>query len=154
MNRILHENIQNLEGEQRQEHPGYGYTVRNFLPRSFGGQCKVSVYEIKPGMSAYPYHFHLKNEEFFYIISGTGVLRTPEGERNVMPGDLLFFPANEAGAHKLTNTSDTEPLVYLDVDTQNNVDVTFYPDSEKMGVWGKMNQVYEIKEPVAYFKGE
>ena len=56
----------------------------------------VSVYEIPPMKAAYPYHFHHNNEETFYIISGEGILRTPNGEREVGAGDLLFFPGHVA----------------------------------------------------------
>lgn len=108
-----------------------------------------------PGKSAYPYHWHSKNEECFYILSGCGVLRTPEGERAVEAGNFLFFPANEAGAHRLTNSSDTNPLVYLDFDTFNDIDVAFYPDSGKIGVWGKgINRLYLSDKDVDYYEGE
>ena len=83
------------------------------------------------------------------------VLRTPEGERPVRPGEFLFFPTGPEGAHKLTNTSDTENLVYIDFDTVNEVDVTIYPDSGKIGVWGMgVNQVYPQDAAVDYYHGE
>lgn len=40
------------------------------------------------------------------------------------------------GAHKLTNTSKTENLVYIDFDVIHDLDVTVYPDSNKIGIWG------------------
>jgi uncharacterized cupin superfamily protein len=97
----------------------------------------------------------MKNEESFYIISGKGVLKTPLGDRSVSAGDFLFFPANEKGAHKLTNTSKTESLIYLDFDTYHDIDVAFYPDSGKIGVWGKnINQLYKTNDQVEYYKDE
>ena len=99
--------------------------------------------------------YHHKNEETYYIISGEGMLKTPEGERKVKTGDLLFFPANADGVHKLTNTSQTEMLVYIDFDTNNDVDVAVYPDSHKIGVWGKgVNKVYNEDDYVDYYEGE
>ena len=155
MNKIKVMNINELEATHKDEHKDYEYYKRVFLPREDASQCTVSVYEIPPRKSAYPYHSHSNNEEVFYIISGTGLLKTPEGERNVSAGDLLFFPANQTGAHKLTNTSDTDTLVYIDFDTTNDIDVAFYPDSQKIGVWGKgINKVYRIDENVDYYKGE
>ena len=69
-------------------------------------------------------------------------------------GELLFFPARPEGAHKLTNTSG-EPLVYLDFDTQNPLDVALYPDSRKIGVWGRnVNQVFQEEDAVDYYAGE
>ena len=67
----------------------------------------------------------------------------------------MFFPANESGAHKLTNTSETEMLVYLDFSTYNKIDVAIHPDSEKVVIWGeKINKVFKLKEKADYYDGE
>lgn len=140
---------------QHKTGPGsYEYFRRKFLPIGQARQCVASVYEIPPGKAAYPYHYHLQNEEVFFILSGTGTLRTPEGERPVSAGELLFFPAEPGGAHKLTNTG-TEALIYLDFDTQNPLDAAVYPDSGKIGVWGRdVNQVFLEGDAVDYYKDE
>lgn len=137
------------------EYEGYEYYRRKFIP--FGGakNTLVSVYEIPPGKSAYPYHYHHKNEETFYILSGSGLLKTPAGEKTVAAGELLFFPTGEDGAHKLTNTSQTENLVYLDFDVVHDIDIAVYPDSDKIGIWGKgINQLFPQEESVDYYQGE
>ena len=101
------------------------------------------------------YHFHHNNEETFYIISGEGILRTPNGERKVSAGELLFFPTGADGAHKLTNSSETENLVYIDFDVVHDVDITIYPDSDKIGVWGMgINKLYPQASDVDYYDGE
>lgn len=138
----------------KNEHEGYEYYKRELVPKG-AHQCAISVYEIPPGKSAYPYHYHTKNEEAFYILKGRGLLKTKSGEREVTAGDFLFFPANEEGAHKLTNISETEPLVYLDFDTHNDIDVAFYPDSGKIGIWGMgINRLYRTDQNVDYYDGE
>ena len=155
MSRIKHSQIEEIPASHKCEHEGYEYYRRRFVP--FGGakNSLVSVYEIPPHKSAYPYHFHHNNEETFYILSGEGVLRTPDGERKVSAGELLFFPTGPAGAHKLTNCSDTEKLVYIDFDVVHEVDITIYPDSDKIGVWGMgINQLYPQAEAVDYYDGE
>ena len=82
-------------------------------------------------------------------------MKTPQGEKPVRAGDLLFFPHNEHGAHKLTNTSETENLVYMDMDVIHDVDVCVYPDSGKLGVWGLgVNRVYPHGAEVDYYHGE
>jgi uncharacterized cupin superfamily protein len=137
------------------KHQTYEYTKRELVPFRKDGQCKLSLYEIPPRHSAYPYHYHTQNEEIFYILQGRGLLRTVDGEKEVGAGDFIFFPASSRGAHKLTNISETETLVYLDFDTHNEIDVTFYPDSGKVGIWGKdINQVYRVKDKVDYYDGE
>lgn len=82
-------------------------------------------------------------------------MKTPLGEKLVSAGDFLFFPADEKGAHKLTNASDTEVLVYMDFDSYHDVDVAIYPDSGKIGIWGKgIDKVYRIAEEADYYDGE
>lgn len=150
-----HSNVEDLPSKEKKKHEGYEHIRRDFIRWGEAEKMGVSLYEIPPKQSAYPYHYHHKNEELFYIISGKGVLKTPEGERPVQAGDLLFFPANEKGAHKLTNSSDTEKLVYLDVDVVHDLDVAVYPDSGKIGVWGKnINRIYHVDDDVDYYDGE
>ena len=155
MSEIKHSKIEDIPVSHKCEHEGYEYYRRKFIPFSDAKNSLVSVYEIPPHKSAYPYHFHHNNEETFYILSGEGVLRTPDGERKVSAGEFLFFPTGPAGAHKLTNSSDTENLVYIDFDVVHDVDITIYPDSEKIGVWGMgINQLYPQDEAVDYYDGE
>jgi len=155
MSEIKHSKMEDIPVSHKCEHEGYEYYRRKFIP--FGGakNSLVSVYEIPPRKAAYPYHFHHKNEETFFILSGEGILRTPEGERKVAAGEFLFFPTGPEGTHKLTNCSDTENLVYIDFDVVHDVDIAVYPDSDKIGVWGMgINQLYPQAEAVDYYEGE
>jgi len=153
MDEILHLRPEDAPRKHKSAHPDYEYVRRDLLPRGRAG-CVAAQYEIPPGKAAYPYHYHTQVEEAFYILSGAGTLRTPQGERTVRAGDFLFFPAGEQGAHKLTNTGEAD-LVYLDFDTAHEIDVAFYPDSGKIGVWGMgVNQVYKTDEQAEYYEGE
>ena len=155
MDQIKHSKINELPVSHKSDHVGYEYYRRKFIPIGGAGNTLVSVYEIPPGKAAYPYHYHHKNEETFYIISGEGILKTPDGERKVKTGELLFFPTGQAGAHKLTNSSETENLVYIDFDVVHDVDVTVYPDSDKIGIWGHgINQLFNRSSHVDYYSGE
>ncbi len=75
----------------------------------------------------------------------------------------LFLPAvcqcrkriRSAGVHKLTNTSETENLVYIDFAVIRDLDVAAYPDSKKIGVWSKnVNRRYPLYANVEHFAGE
>ena len=66
---------------------------RVLLPRGLA-QCVAVLYEIPPGKVAYPYHYHTKDEELFYILSGCGTLKTPQGDRVITAGEMLFFPSD------------------------------------------------------------
>ena len=151
---MKHRNIDDLSRKHKTGAEGYEFFRRDLLA-VHEAQSLVRVYELPPGKSAYPYHYHLKNEETFFILKGEGLLRSAEGERTVKAGDLLFFPAGEEGVHKLTNTSETELLVYLDFDVVHDLDVTVYPDSSKIGIWGKdTNKIYRMNDDVPYYEGE
>ena len=147
--------MEEIPVSHRAEHPGYEYFRRKFVQFGEAENTQVGIYEVPPGKAAYPYHFHYKTEETFYIISGVGLLRTPEGERQVSAGELIFFPAGPTGAHKLTNISGEENLVYLDFDVTHDLDAAVYPDSGKIGIWGKgIKKLFPEDAHVDYYDGE
>lgn len=155
MGEIRHTRIDDIPASHKAEHGDFEYYRRKFVPFGAAKNTVVSVYEIPPLKSAYPYHYHHKNEETFYILSGEGILKTPDGERKVTAGELLFFPTGPEGAHRLTNSSQTEMLVYIDFDAVHDIDIAVYPDSEKLGVWGMgINQVFPQDRSVDYYHGE
>lgn len=108
---------------------------RQQLAMAAGGQkLGCSLYEIPPGRTAWPRHFHLANEEAIYVLSGTGTLTLGEAQIAVGAGDYAALPVGEAHAHQLVNTGE-EPLRYLCLSTMLEPDVTVYPDSNKLGVF-------------------
>ncbi len=146
---------ENLTAKHQNAHAGYEYFKKAILSGDDGHRCNVSVYEVPPGKAAYPYHHHYQSEEVFYIINGMGVLLTPQGEMLVSAGDILVFPAGEAGAHKLTNASATEVLTYIDFDTYHSPEVSFMPDSGKTVVYGKgLRKVIKNGAEADYYDGE
>ena len=155
MAKIIHTKMDDIAPQQRGNGEAYEYTRYPALPAGSAKQSAVAFYELPPGKSNYPYHYHLTSEETFYIISGTGTLKTPDGEVEVHAGDLLFFPAGEGGAHKLTNSSESEPLIYIDFDTLADPNVCIYPDSNKVGVYGKdFRSIYRLEDHVDYYDRE
>ena len=118
------------------------------------GKLSINFYILQPGKSNYPYHQHFGREEAFYIISGTATLRTHSGEMEVKEGDIIVFPANENGAHMLTNTSDA-PVHYIDIDTYSSHDVVVYPDSDKVRVFaGGIQKSFKMQSEVNYLDCE
>jgi len=129
------EPISEADLEWRETERGRTHFRRKKLAAAAGADdLGASLYELPPGGSSWPYHYHAANAEAVYVLEGTGTLRTPDGERRVDPGDFCAFPASSAGAHRLHNDGDG-PLRYLAVSTMRDPDVTVYPDSEKIGVY-------------------
>ena len=120
------------------------------------GKLGVHFYTIQPGKANYPYHYHTANEEIFYIISGQGTLKTPEGDKIVSEGDVIVMPAHENGAHQLINTSDA-PLIYLEVKTENSPDIVLYPDTpDKFLVMSSkvFAKAFNMESAINYLSGE
>jgi len=121
-----------------------------------GNQTVVAFYILPPGKSNYPMHYHTTNEEVFYIISGNGVLEALDAKHPISAGDIIVCPIGKAGAHKITNTSETENMIYLDVDTNNTPDIAFYIDSGKLGIRasGGIRDNYSIDSKAGYYHNE
>jgi uncharacterized cupin superfamily protein len=109
---------------------------KNFTKDFTSNKLVASLYEIPPGKVSWPFHYHIANEELFYILEGEGELRTKEQVLKVKPGDFLRFPTGENGVHQLKNTSSDKPLKYLDIGTTHHPDLVFMPDSNKVGLFG------------------
>ena len=77
-----------------------------------------------------PYHWHTSEEELFVVVAGTPSLRTPRGTFALRTGDIVAFPTNAGGAHRLFNDAEAEAVVLMVANT-NPADTCFYPDSDK-----------------------
>ena len=80
--------------------------------RVAGEHLGASLYEVPPRQSTFPYHYELGNDELLVVVNGRPTLRSPEGERELRPGDCVLFPSGPEGAHQLRNDSD-EPVRVL-----------------------------------------
>lgn len=132
----------------------FAHAKRIAVPKT-GAQLHVSFMEIPPGRSAFPYHWHAGITEAYVILEGTGRVRTPDGEFDVAPGQVVVFPPGPAGAHRMTNTGD-EPLRYVDLDTTGDPDVIGYPDSGKTMAYTstRPTTIFRDTEAVDYYDGE
>jgi uncharacterized cupin superfamily protein len=126
--------IYNLYGEEwndEVEHEDFafkdGYVGAKIGAELIGG----SVYEVAPGKKLWPYHVHHGNEEWAIVVRGRPTLRTPEGERELVEGDVAAFPRGKAGAHQILNRTD-EPARVLMLSTLLLPDVIEYLDSGKV----------------------
>ncbi len=91
----------------------------------------ASVFELPAGGSTFPLHAHYANEEFLVVLDGGPTLRTLDGERALVQGDVVSFPTGRAGAHRIDNRTDT-PARVLIVSTMIGPDVVEHVDSEKV----------------------
>jgi len=142
MKDLIVKNVTTLQGEKINRE-GNEFTVKTIIPREEATKCRANFVELDPGNNAYGYHYHEANEEVFYIISGTGVIRTINGEIQVKTGDAIGFPTGQKGAHVIRNESENEKLVYIDFGTNIRPEIVHLPDNKKIMVIGEdVNGIY------------
>jgi uncharacterized cupin superfamily protein len=124
-------NLFEPEFDADQQRPGFTYRRAKLGAQAGGQKLGASLYELPPGQSTFPYHAHTANEEMLLVLSGSPHLRTPDGWRELEPGEVVAFPAGEQGAHQLHNRS-RENVRLLVVSTMIAPEVNLYPDSGKL----------------------
>ncbi|NVJ25558.1 MULTISPECIES: cupin domain-containing protein [Myxococcus] len=113
--------------------PRVSYRRKQLGAAAKGQKLGCSIMELAPGKHAFPLHFHLANEEAYFILSGTGRLRLADTTLPVKTGDYVALPVGPTGAHQLVNDG-AETLRYLAFSTMVEPDVMVYPDSKKVCV--------------------
>ncbi|HUP20731.1 MAG TPA: cupin domain-containing protein [Gemmatimonadota bacterium] len=138
---------------------------RKRLGRAAGARLLgASLWRLQPGERNCPYHVHHVNEEAFFVLSGRAVLRTPDGEREVGPGDAMAFPPGPDGAHGFRGVGE-EAVVFLALGTMEAPEIAEYPDSGKVYVMGgtapggdmagrTLDLVFRRTDAVDYWEGE
>jgi uncharacterized cupin superfamily protein len=95
-----------------------------------GPQLGASLYELGPG-NFVVYHFHHGSEELLVVLRGRPTLRTPDGERQLVEGEVVHFPLGPDGAHGVRNDTD-EPARFLVAGIRVSPEVAEYPDLGKI----------------------
>lgn len=105
----------------------------------------VSLAQIQPGKESFIYHSHECEEEWLYILSGTGTAEIDGQEHEVGPGDFMGFPTPSV-AHHLRNTG-SEPLVYLMGGESLEFEVATFPKlGKKMVRTGDKVEIYDAAD--------
>ena len=134
--------------------PGWEQRTKALLPS--GNTLGMRLYELPPAQTQVLYHFHHGNEEAVVVLSGTPTVRTPEGERALAAGDVVFFPHGPEGAHQLYNEGD-KPARYLIAASHVSPEVVEYPDSGKLLALSRLGPLWTMhrrEDAVDYFDGE
>jgi uncharacterized cupin superfamily protein len=90
----------------------------------------VNLVEIPPGAQSCPLHWHLREEEHFYILAGRCALRVGDERCDMGPGDYVCFPAGTRIAHCFENPHDA-PCRLLAIGGRDPDEIAVYPDSGK-----------------------
>ncbi len=92
-------------------------------------QFGVNLTQLPPGSASAHRHWHAKEDEFIYILSGEGILIEDDQETMMKAGDAACFPANVKNGHHVINRSH-EMLLLLEVGTRASHEEVTYTDPE------------------------
>lgn len=144
-----------VRAEEAEEQATWGTHPLNLNSELFGtrlgslaGLLRVGVNRLRvpPGKESFVYHFHYREEEWIYVLSGRGIAEVGDEEIEVGTGDFVGFPAPQE-AHHLRNPSEAEDLVYLSGGEVLDVDVIEYPRLGKRVVRrGREVEVYDVSD--------
>ena len=142
----------------------FGFTAR-FMGRASGGKgLGCGYYEVPPGRTAFPAHYHCANEEAIFVLEGVGTARIGDARVPVRAGDYLALPPGPGHAHQLVNTG-TGVLRYLCMSTALGAEIIVYPDSGKVAAMANapgtswmdppwIRGIFREKDKVDYYEGE
>jgi uncharacterized cupin superfamily protein len=125
-------NILDPRFDEPREHPGFSVRRARIGRQAGSVRIGASVWELPAGEAAYPYHAHLGEEEVIVVLAGRPSLRTPDGWRELEPGEVVAFVRGEQGAHQLANRT-AKTATFLALSTNGEPDIVLYPDAGKVG---------------------
>jgi uncharacterized cupin superfamily protein len=111
----------------------------------------VNLTTLPPGDASALRHWHSKQDEFVYVLSGELVLVTDRGEQILTAGMAAGFPAGVPDGHCLVNRSDRD-ATFLEIGDRSPGDDGDYPDIDM--VWrcvdGDQRSVYFHRDGTPY----
>jgi uncharacterized cupin superfamily protein len=110
----------------------------------------VEICRIPPGKSAYPYHSHSAQWEFYHVISGKGLVRHQDGTTQIEPGDAFIFEPGEP--HQISSDSSGDLVLYVVADNPIG-ESNYYPDSNKWAVHSPERKIVRAANQ-DYYEGE
>src|SRR5215207_4825556 len=90
-------NEQDLEWVEQSHGEKFGYRRKQLGSAAGEEKLGCSLYEVPPGRRAWPYHYHLANEEAIYVLEGSGTLRIDERQITLSQGAYATFLARAEG---------------------------------------------------------
>jgi len=152
-------NIEDPDFDQVREQPGFRCRRARVGRQAGAERLGLSLWDLPPGEAAYPYHYHLTEEELLLVLDGRPSLRTLDGWRRLQPGEVVAFRRGEGGGHQLVNHTE-ENVRFLAFSSSGEPDVVIYPDSDKVGVFerlpagGGLQAMFRMGDTVDYHQDE
>ncbi|SDW61227.1 Uncharacterized conserved protein, cupin superfamily [Ruegeria halocynthiae] len=94
-------------------------------------QIGVNIVRLEPNGLSSLRHYHMEQDEFAIMLSGTCTLIDDDGEHEMQPGDCAAWPAGDTNGHHLVNKTDA-PATFLVVGTRTPTETGYYSDLDMM----------------------
>jgi uncharacterized cupin superfamily protein len=112
-------------------------------------QFGVNLLRLPPGAWSSQRHWHTREDEFVYVLSGEVVLVTDGGEEVLRAGDSAGFRAGDTNGHCLQNRSTADARV-LEIGTRVPGDSAFYSDIDMVAPAGGQPALYTRRDGTPY----
>ena len=153
-------NVEDITDFEGHEHGSFKAKYAVVGEKIGANQLGYNITIIPPGKKSCPFHNHHVNEEMFFILEGTGLLRFGEEDYQLKQNDIIACPVGgRTVAHQIINNSDDD-LKYLALSTNKVYEICEYPDSDKIlskvGSYEsiKLRHIAKASESHDYFKDE
>jgi uncharacterized cupin superfamily protein len=90
-------------------------------------QFGVNLCTLPPGTWSSQRHWHTREDELIYVVSGEVVLVTDDGEEVLKAGDAAGFKAGDRNGHHFQNRSAADAVI-MEIGTRTEDDVAYYSD--------------------------
>jgi uncharacterized cupin superfamily protein len=131
--------------------PGFESRAATIGPRLGARLLGMTVYELGDEQRICPYHLHWGSDELLIVLEEEPVVRTSDGEQTLRPGDVMCFPVGP----RRWPLGQRPAKVAMISNEGIQLDVTEYPDSEKVGLWSEQGRFLIRRGPPAeYYDGE
>jgi len=109
----------------------------------------VNLTTLQPQSRSALRHWHTKQDEFIYLLSGELTLITNEGETILKAGQSVGFPAGEENGHCFYNHSDAI-ATYLEIGDRTPNDAGNYPDDDLVAIAIEQGWQFTHKDGTSY----
>jgi uncharacterized cupin superfamily protein len=112
-------------------------------------QYGVNLLRLPPGAWSSQRHWHVRCDEFVYVLSGELVLVTGDGEEVLKAGDCAGFKAGDPDGHCLQYRSDAEATA-LEIGSRDPADSGTYSDIDMLSPAGGKPAIYTHRDGTPY----
>ena len=112
-------------------------------------QYGVNLLRLPPGAWSSQRHWHTKEDEFVYVLSGEVILVTDSGEEVLRAGDCAGFKAADPNGHSLQNRSGNDATV-LEIGTRVPGSAVHYSDIDMISPAGGQPARYCHRDGTPY----